>query len=143
MRRIVLTLTLLSLAFAPAPFPRPERLSDSDLPKLQGTWEREAVFFWGDDGWRRSANPYSLTAVVEGNRITWRHPVVFGQASTLTLRGGTPRGIDITSDHDEGFGRCVYRLAGDALTIVYPAASEQRPKSLDHGAVKEVFRRKR
>jgi hypothetical protein len=140
---VLLLSTSVALA-APAPFPRPERRSDNELFKLQGAWEREAAYVWQGGGWTLFHRHPGISAVIRGNRIERFDVVLPGSATQLvTLHRGTPQGIDFTCTLTHCVDRCVYRLDGETLTIIYPRQDEQRPASLDRGYQKVVYRRKR
>jgi uncharacterized protein (TIGR03067 family) len=145
-RILPLLLALLSLAFAPAPFPkkaRPARVTDFD--KLQGTWIREAVYVNRKGAWLRRVKAPVVDTIIGGNRVAWGDTFVqpIADESFSLCAGIAARAIDFTSEQTPGVERGVYHLDGDTLTLVLPPRGEARPKSLNDGTVKVVFRRKR
>jgi uncharacterized protein (TIGR03067 family) len=139
MRPVVLSVLLLSASAAlsaPAPFPKAER--QDDLARLRGEWAQEAVHVWQPNGWTPFVHQSPADMTVQGNRMVYRAAV-----ETFYLRGGSPRGIDITSDATVGVSPGVYSIEDDTLTIVLGRQGEPRPASLDEGNVKVVYRRKR
>jgi uncharacterized protein (TIGR03067 family) len=134
----LLLLTAGSALAAPAPFPkyRPDRTSD--LVWIQGTWTRTAVYGWRADGWE------SLIAPPHDFTFTDRQLIVGALIERFALHPyQSPRGIDFSSNGVPGVERGVYTIEGDTLTIVLAPRGDKRPRSLDDGATKYVFRRKR
>jgi uncharacterized protein (TIGR03067 family) len=136
---VVLLLAVGSTLAAPAPIPkrsRPDRTSD--YVKIEGEWARTAVYFRRSDGWKSlDAPPHAFTfkedQLIRGNLV-----------ERFTLHPHrSPRGIDFASNGVPDAERGVYSIEGDTLTIVVARRGEQRPESLDDGATKIVFRRKR
>src|SRR4051794_32949704 len=119
MRRLALLLLPLVVApvvAAPAPFPKTERRRDSDLVRLQGTWEREAVYHRRDGGWHYVRYHILAHALIQGDRVVWSSVIASDREEIIRLPRGMPRGVDFLSDHGNDVKRCLYHLDGDTLT---------------------------
>ena len=148
MKRLALLALLLAsppVVAAPAPFPKSGRpdLVRQELRRLRGTWEAEAAYARRGGGWRQINLLFPFSAVIEGDRVEWRHGAYRSSPMRFSLALGEPRGLDLAGAEREGLERSVYRLDGDTLVLVSAKRGETRPVSLDGGASKLVFRRKR
>jgi len=116
MRRIVLPLLTLAVtvpsAGAPAPVEKPMRQDRrSDFEKLQGVWELAEIITC--NGRRSTIDPGELLLGIEGNQF-WSHDPktpskIEGRLTIVPT--SEPKQMDMGSD------LCIYRLAGDILTI--------------------------
>jgi hypothetical protein len=88
------------------------------------------VYILRDGTWRRFAGvrPIPLRGVIQGDRVEWSNGIADDWVQTMSLHGGTPRGISFT--HRDTAERCVYHLDGDTFTLI-------------SGDRKETYRRKR
>lgn len=125
MRRAVLLWAACSAAFAPVPLPRRKAGPPDDLRAMQGSWFARRVASAGEwlDGEVRLA--------VRGDRVRFND----GDEARLVLgRDGGNKTFDFTPFAGTRAGRetrCIYRLDGDRLTVIWHLGPTERPTRLD------------
>lgn len=106
MRPLLFVVALFTLGFAPAPFPRARQPAQTDLEKMQGTWEEVELYYEGGS--------FRCQANVTGK--IWAMQTVVNDEPERPLKcqitldvTSTPRAIDLhDSNYADGYLRGIY-----------------------------------